>query len=183
MTNLKRNRYSDSTSFLTENKIMFLIISGSLGLISQTFKSLRSINHESEFINLMQFMTIIFGFLYFYVLAKENKTKRSRDEFKEYIDNKRNIQALLNYIFQEQFISSNLLISEIEYQNAIKKWHSSSDETNRLRNLYKVKQNLQSFIDDIGFEDFSILLLNKAENLNLINVTKQSGELFYKFNL
>ena len=179
MEYIKRNRYRDSVSFLTENKTMFLIISGISGLIGQIFNSLTIFKGEFGIIHLCQFITIIFGFLYLYVLGRETYTKRAREEFKEFLDNKRNVKKLLLHIFEEQIQNLNYGLSEGECYNAIKKWHIKSDESSKLRNLFYQKQNLQSIIDDIGIDDFSNLLLTKSENLNLIKGLDDSEEVFY----
>lgn len=173
MKQLKRNRFRDKAAFFTEHKNLFLILIGLLGLIGQIKKVWNENGSISTITWSMQMTAITIGFLYFYTIGKEDSIKRSREEFKEYIDNKRNLESLLKNIFEFQIDNNISQINSSEYSNIITNWYNLSDEKNILKHLLiKRKQNVQSFIDDIGQDDFEYLLLNKSENTNLLQVIK-----------
>jgi hypothetical protein len=170
MNNLKRNRYRDKTVFLGEHKTLFLILLGLVGLASQAIKLWENFNSDSELVWILQAIAFFLAILYFYVVGKEDGTKRARDEFIGYIENKRNLEKLLSAIFENQIQDYNFKIFESEYNSSILLWYNNSDGTNKVKYFFKLKQNVQSFIDDIGVEDFSYLLLTKAENMDFIKV-------------
>jgi hypothetical protein len=178
MNNLKRNRYRNKTSFLREHVNLFLLLSGFAGLLIQAIKLLHDFDSISEFTWCLQSMAILFGVFYFYILGKEDAIKLSREEFKEYIDNKTSLKKLLLSILKDQVEEYRFQIPESEYNSSIKNWYDNSDEKNRIKNLFRLKQNVQSYIDDIGFEDFSYLLLTKAENSDIITVTNIDAKTF-----
>lgn len=186
MDKLQRNRYRDKTSLYTANKTIFLIIAGLIGVISQIYKIFHTTEFESSILWTLQVSAIILGFLYFYSIAQEDSTKRAKDELKEFIDNKRNLEKLLLSIFYSKMTTSRLRMTEKEFLLHIDEWHKKSEEKNKFKYLFFLKQNVQSFIDEIGIEYFSYLLLTKAENSNFIKVLNSTESninfLILKFN-
>jgi hypothetical protein len=172
MNKLKRNKYK--SSWHKENLTFFLFLSGMVTLIINIIGGKESLLNDPTYIVILKAFGFISVGLYFYFLMKEDSAKRSKDEFKDFIDNKHNLKSLLLDIFKAPILDSKNLISLDEFKNRIVLWHKNSDEKNWLRNLFLKKENVESFIDDLGIDEFIFLLMTKSENSSFLSVTDES---------
>ncbi|QGK75031.1 hypothetical protein [Flavobacterium sp. SLB02] len=190
MKYLKRNRFKGKIFLHKENLSLFGMIGGLLALITNfTLQLLKLINipiseNLTYILNLsFIFLGMIFGFIYLYLSNKTDFLNRARDEFKDLIDNKRELRKLLNNIFRNDTPEVKLEFSINEYHEIIKNWHNANNENNRITNMLLLKKNMQSIIDDIGQDDFSNILLNKSEICGFIEVEEKDDSLFLSLKI
>lgn len=190
MKYLKRNRFRGKVFFYKDNLSFFGMLVGLLALITNfTLQLLKLLNttiseNLTNILNLsFLFVGMVFGIIYLYFSVKTDFLNRTRDDFKDLINNKRELKMLLNNIFKNDIPEIKDVFSINEYHEILKNWHNASNEKNRIINLFILKKNMQSIIDDIGHEDFANILLDKSETHGFIEVEEKEDSFFLQLKI
>ena len=187
---IKRNRFRNKAFLLRENITFYSSVIGLIALVTNVvlpiLKNL-DVNISAVTISAVQIITLLLGLLiglaYLSATSREDVIKRSRDEFKEFLETKRQVKALINEIFQNQIAIGASTFNESEFKNHIDDWYSSGKQNNKVKYLFFYRDEFQSIYDEIGKEDFYYLLLTKAEASSCLLVSDTENQIQITLNL